>query len=92
MSAPLDPLNFIPADVFYTSVPTFQQPKQIVTVNSSNSVDKADPLRYAAHITLKGIGSDQNTHCLVQFVTPQIWRIRYNPKFSSVADYPDANT
>ena len=92
MSAPNDPLNFIPADVFYTSVPSFQQPKQIVSVVSSNSVDKTDPLRYAAHIALHGVGNNPGTHCLVQFVTPQIWRIRYNPKFSSVDNYPDANT
>jgi len=92
MSAPMDPLNFIPADVFYTSVPSFQQPKQVVNIVSSNSVDKTDLLRYAAHITLQGIDSNPNTHCLVQFVTPQTWRIRYNPKLSSVAAYPDANS
>lgn len=91
MSAPEDPLNFIPADVFYTSVPSFQRPGQVVDVQSSDSTDKSDPLRYAAHVSLQG-GGQSETHCLVQFVTPQIWRIRYNPKFSNVSEYSDVNS
>ncbi|KAL9091937.1 MAG: hypothetical protein Q9165_004689 [Trypethelium subeluteriae] len=92
MSVPADPLNFIPADIFFTSVASFAQPDHVVKVESSDSVDKTDPLRYAAHLTLAATGGGQDTHCLVQFVTPQIWRIRYNPKFSSVSQYPDANS
>ncbi|CAM1508904.1 Fc.00g026430.m01.CDS01 [Cosmosporella sp. VM-42] len=92
MSAPKDPLNFIPADVFYDSVPQFQKPGQVINVESSSSTDKSDPLRYAAHVSLQGIGQQPVTHCLVQFVTPQIWRVRYNPKFSNVGEYSDANS
>ena len=92
MSTPTDPLNFIPADIFFSSVPSFAQSQHVIDVESSDSVDKTDPLRYAAHITLSGAGGNQNTHCLIQFVTPQIWRIRYNPKFSGIDQYPDANS
>lgn len=91
MAAPRDPLNFIPADVFFASVHEFQQPNHVLSVTSSDSVTD-DPLRYAAHVRLQGIGDGPETHCLVQFVTPQVWRIRYNPKFTSVGDYPDANS
>ncbi|KAH6869776.1 glycosyl hydrolases family 31-domain-containing protein [Thelonectria olida] len=93
MSAPTDPLNFIPADVFYTSVPSFQTPGQVRTVLSSDSTDKSDPRRFAAQIYFNASDGDpgNGTNCLVQFVTPQIWRIRYNPKFQDT-DYPDANS
>lgn len=90
MSAPRDPLNFIPADVFFASVPEFQHPSRVISVASSDSVTD-DPLRYAACIQLQGIGGGPDTYCLIQFVTPQVWRIRYNPKFTNVKDYPDAN-
>ncbi|KAL2882552.1 hypothetical protein SGCOL_001753 [Colletotrichum sp. CLE4] len=97
MSAPGDLLNFIPADVFFKSVkasgPPYKTPIKAVKVESSASTHKANnPLRYAAHVTLQGVEGDVSTHCLVQFVTPQIWRIRYNPKFTAVEDYPDANS
>ncbi|KXJ94870.1 glycosyl hydrolases family 31-domain-containing protein [Microdochium bolleyi] len=93
MSAPADPLNFIPADVFYSSVPDFDKPGAVLDVQSSKSTEKTDPLRYAAHVSLAGASStDKASHVLVQFVTPEIWRIRYNPKFQNVTDYPDANS
>ena len=96
MAAPADPVNFIPADVFFKGFygsPQNQQP-QNVTVVSSNSIKPTDPLRYAADIKFQSTSGSttSETHCLLQFVTPQIWRIRYNPKFTSVTDYPDANT
>lgn len=93
MSTPVDPLNFIPADVFYQNVPNFNKPSTVVNVESgsSGSSDDTDPLRYAAHITLKDDGGS-TSHCLVQFVTPLIWRIRYNPKFSDIGKYPDSNS
>ncbi|KAF4873613.1 Alpha-glucosidase 2 [Colletotrichum siamense] len=90
MSTPVDPLNFIPADVFYQNVPNFDKPNTVVNVESGSSGD-TDLLRYAAHITLKDDGGS-TSHCLVQFVTPLIWRIRYNPKFSDIGKYPDSNS
>lgn len=97
MSAPGDLLNFIPADVFFNSVkasvPSYKTPVKAIKVESSALTEKTNnPLRYAAHITLQGVEGDASTHCLVQFVTPQIWRIRYNPKFTGVGDYPDTNS
>lgn len=92
MSVPEDKVNFIPADLFFPSVPTFEKPTQALSVVSSDSVKRTDPLRYAAHVTLQGVGGRSNSHCLVQFVTPQIWRIRYDPTFSDVSQYPDANS
>ncbi|KAF5004990.1 hypothetical protein FDECE_8515 [Fusarium decemcellulare] len=86
-SASADPLNFIPADVFYRSVPGFKNPGDILEVKSSDSTAKTELLRYAAHVSLQ-----DGTHCLVQFVTPQIWRIRFNPKFSKVDQYSDVNS
>ncbi|KAL5619805.1 hypothetical protein FOVSG1_002027 [Fusarium oxysporum f. sp. vasinfectum] len=92
MSVPDDPLNFIPADLFFPTVPNFQKPTEVVAVESSESIKPSDPLRYAAHITLGGVNGDSQTQCLVQFVTPLIWRIRYDPKYTSLSDFEDTNT
>jgi hypothetical protein len=92
LETPVDPVNFIPADTFFQSVPEFLKPKQVISVISSSSTDKSDKLRYAAKVTLRGVSGDQDTICLVQFVTPQVWRVRYNPKFQDVAEYQDDNT
>ncbi|KAL3421005.1 hypothetical protein PVAG01_07450 [Phlyctema vagabunda] len=97
MSAPEDPVNFIPADVFFPSFyksPLTQRPQVILSVKSSESQKASDPLRFAADITFQGTsaGSGQNTHCLIQFVTPQIWRIRYDPTLSEQHQYSDENT
>lgn len=96
MAATADPVNFIPADVFFKSFYGSSQNQQPadVTVVSSNSTKPTDPLRYAADIKFQSTSGSTTTetHCLLQFVTPQIFRIRYNPKFNQVTDYPDANT
>lgn len=92
MSVPHDPLNFIPADLFFPSVPGFNKPRDVVAIESSESIKKTDPLRFAAHVTLAGVNGDPQTHCLIQFVTPLIWRIRYDPKYTSLADFEDTNT
>ncbi|KAF5576151.1 alpha-glucosidase 2 [Fusarium pseudocircinatum] len=89
MATPTDPLNFIPADIFFPTVSNFTKPSEALTVESTTSTSPSDPLRYAAHITLKG---EPNTHCLVQFASPQIWRVRYNPKYTAISDYDDYNS
>lgn len=89
MATPSDLLNFIPADLFFPTTTNFTTTSEALSVESSSSTASVDPLRYAAHITLKG---DPNTHCLVQFATPQIYRVRYNPKYTNVSDYEDTNT
>ncbi|KAI8211645.1 hypothetical protein K4K52_009996 [Colletotrichum sp. SAR 10_76] len=94
MSAPQDLLNFIPADVFYNqNVPQFEKSTKLLGVQSSTSEDKDDnPLRYAAQVSLAADDGTKPTQALIQFVTPQIWRIRYNPKFTNVEEYPNDNS
>ncbi|KAH9225626.1 glycoside hydrolase family 31 protein [Colletotrichum gloeosporioides 23] len=94
MSAPKDLLNFIPADVFYNQdVPNFEKSTKLLNVQSSTSELKDNnPLRYAAQVSLSADDGTKPTQALVQFVTPQIWRIRYNPKFTKVEDYPNDNS
>ncbi|KAJ0375304.1 hypothetical protein COL26b_006515 [Colletotrichum chrysophilum] len=94
MSAPQDLLNFIPADVFYNqNVPQFEKSTKLLGVQSSTSEDKDhNPLRYAAQVSLAAEDGTKPTQALIQFVTPQIWRIRYNPKFRNVEEYPNDNS
>lgn len=92
MSVPHDPLNFIPADLFFPTVASFQKPKDVVSVTSTDSIKPDDRKRYGAHIILAGVNGGSQTHCLVQFVTPLIWRIRYDPKYTSLEDFEDTNS
>ncbi|KAF5228687.1 hypothetical protein FAUST_10917 [Fusarium austroamericanum] len=92
MSVPHDPLNFIPADLFFPTVPSFLKPRDVVSVKSTDSIKPDDLKRYGAHIVLAGVNGGSQTHCLVQFVTPLIWRIRYDPKYTSLEDFENTNT
>ena len=90
--APSDPVNFIPADVlFLQKVPDFKTPGQVINIVPSDSNNPENYLRYAAGITLQGVSGDQDTYCLVQFVTPYIWRVRYDPRNKDLKEYSNVN-
>ena len=82
-----DTMRFIKAEEFFTKFPDAKGPKSLVSAQSSQSIDPKDPLRYAALLTF-----DQGSTCLFQFVTPQLWRIRFDPVAKAASDYSDANS
>jgi len=83
-----DPVNFIPAETFFSNAAaSFKGPQKITSVNTSSSTDAKDPLRYALQLNF-----DDGTLALLQFVLPTIWRVRYDPQAKSVEDYPKCNT
>ena len=82
-----DPMRFIKAEEFFAKNPDPKGPKSLVDAKTATSKEKTDPLRYAALLTF-----DQGSTCLFQFVTPQLWRIRFDPTAKDVAKYSDDNS
>ena len=82
-----DSMRFVKAEEFFAKTPNSKGPKSLISVQSSQSVDPKDPLRYAAFLTL-----DEGSTCLFQFLTPQLWRLRLDPSAKTASDYSDANS
>ena len=87
MAGLADPMRFIKAEEFFAKTPNAKGPDTIISVQSSQFIDPKDPLRYAAFLTF-----DDGSTCLFQFVTPQLWRLRYDPSAKTPSDYSDANS
>ncbi|KZT58892.1 glycoside hydrolase family 31 protein [Calocera cornea HHB12733] len=83
-----DPLNFVPAEHFFARAAGYPHgPTTITNVHTSSSLKPEDPLRFAA-----GLEFDDGTVCLIHFASPQVWRIRYDPTFKTISDYPMDNS
>ena len=82
-----DPMRFMKAEEFFADLSGAQGPKTLISVQSSQSIERTDPLRYAAFLTF-----DEGSTCLFQFVTPQLWRIRFDPSAKTASAYSDANS
>lgn len=82
-----DPMRFIKAEEFFAKTLNTSGPDSLSSVQSSQSIDPKDPLRYAAFLAF-----DDGSTCLFQFVTPQLWRLRFDPSAKSPSDYFDANS
>ena len=82
-----DSMRFVRAEEFFSKISNAKGPKSVVDAQSSPSIDPKEPLRYAAFLTF-----DEGSTCLFQFVSPQLWRIRFDPAAKVASDYPDANS
>ena len=82
-----DSMRFLKAEEFFAKTPSAKGPKSLTSASSTQSIDPKEPLRYAALLTF-----DQGSTCLFQFVTPQLWRLRFDPSAKNASDYSDANS
>lgn len=82
-----DPMRFIKAEEFFAKTPSAKGPVSLSSIQSSQSIDPKDPLRYAAFLAF-----DDGSTCLFQFVTPQVWRLRFDPSAKTPSDYSDDNS
>ena len=82
-----DSMRFLKAEEFFAKTPNAKGPKSLTSAISTQSIDPKEPLRYAALLTF-----DQGSTCLFQFVTPQLWRLRFDPSAKNASDYSDANS
>ncbi|KAH0607116.1 uncharacterized protein H6S33_003104 [Morchella sextelata] len=85
-----DPLNFIRAEDFFASAQRFTGPTKIKKVQiSSNPRRPTDPIILERGIALL---FDDRTICVIQFIRPTLWRVRYDPTVKSLNGYRDENT
>ncbi|EJU04376.1 alpha-1-4-glucan lyase [Dacryopinax primogenitus] len=83
-----DPLNFVPAEHFFTRAAQYPHgPSSITNVHTSSSLKSEDPLRFAA-----GLEFDDGTVAIIHFASPSVWRVRYDPTFKTIADYSMDNS
>lgn len=85
-----DPLNFILAEDFFKSAREFNGPTRIESVQIARyPAQPPDPIVLERGIALF---FDDNTICVIQFVRPTLWRVRYDPTIAELNGYRDENT
>jgi hypothetical protein len=82
-----DPVNFTPAESFFSSANNFEGPQFVLSARTTTSTDPNHPLRYGVELNF-----EDGTICLIQFVMTTVWRIRYDPDVKSASEYSDVNT
>jgi len=82
-----DPINFITAEEYYQRAQGWAGPTRVTSL--SQTPPATAPLPEFWHgVTLT---FDDNTLCVVQFVRPTLFRVRYDPAVRDPGDYDDAN-
>lgn len=92
MSVPgkTDPLNFVRAEDFFLSTQKFNGPTKIIAAQTTSYPAKNnEPI-----ILERGIALffDDETICVIQFVRPSLWRVRYDPTITALNGYRDGKT
>ncbi|RPA94936.1 hypothetical protein L873DRAFT_1699735 [Choiromyces venosus 120613-1] len=83
-----DPINFITAEEYYQQAHGWGGPTQITSLSEAVPSSAAQP-EYWHGVTLT---LDDNTLCVVQFVRPTLFRVRYDPAVRNLEEYDDANS
>lgn len=89
-----DALNFIPAEEYFAQSHTWGGPKSVIKVTTTPPADA----KYKAYWHGANITFDDGSLCVVQYVRPTLFRIRYDPtrrgvRGANAADeYTDVNT
>lgn len=88
MSGVDDPINFITAEDFYSGAAKWNTPKTITKVHDRAPANIKFK-EYWHGVTLE---FNDNTLCVVQFIRPTLWRIRYDPAVILLDEYTDNNS
>jgi hypothetical protein len=89
MSGKNDPLNFLRAEDYFEAAKEWGGPKKVTSI-SLDPPSKGSPYRVNNYhgVTLT---FDDNTLCVVQFIRPTVFRVRYDPSITVADDYGDEN-
>lgn len=82
-----DPINFCTAEEYFGGISNWTGPKQ---VNSVSDVPPAD-IRVKESWHGLTLSFDDDTLCVVQFIRPTVWRVRYDPAVKDRDGYSDLN-
>ncbi|KAG0125373.1 glycosyl hydrolases family 31-domain-containing protein [Tuber indicum] len=83
-----DPINFITAEEYYRRAKGWTGPTRIDSLSQETPATAAQP-EYWHGVTLT---FNDETLCVVQFVRPTLFRIRYDPAVGNREEYDDANS
>lgn len=82
-----DPINFCTAEEYFQGIPNWTGPKQV------NSISDTPPADTRVKDCWHGLNLsfDDDTLCVVQFIRPTLWRVRYDPAVKDKDGYSDLN-
>nr|CAB52201.1 alpha-1,4-glucan lyase [Morchella vulgaris] len=83
-----DPLNFCKAEDYYAAAKGWSGPQKIIRYDQTPPQGTKDPKSWHA----VNLPFDDGTMCVVQFVRPCVWRVRYDPSVKTSDEYGDENT
>lgn len=82
-----NPLNFCKAEEFFQGLPDWKGPTQIASISEAPPADIESKENWHG-VTLT---FDDATMCVVQFIRPTVWRVRYDPAVKDANEYSDLN-
>lgn len=82
-----DPINFCTAEQYFSQLPSWKGPKEVTSISDTPPADIKVPASWHG-VTLT---FDDNTLCVVQFVRPTLWRVRYDTSVTDQNGYSDLN-
>ena len=82
-----DPINFITAEEYYQRAQGWVGPARVTSLSQTPPNTAAQPKSWRG-VTLT---FDDSTLCVVQFVRPTLFRVRYDPAVRNPEEYDDAN-
>jgi len=82
-----DPINFITAEEYYQRAQGWAGPARVTSLSQKPPTSAAKPGHWRG-VTLT---FDDNTLCVVQFIRPTLFRVRYDPAVGESDEYGDAN-
>ena len=89
-----DPLNFCRAEDYFDAVKAWGGPKEVVSTSPASPAPR-DPTVSSqfreTHYHGLTLRFDDGTLCVVQFIRPTVFRLRYDPSVRDPNDYGDEN-
>jgi hypothetical protein len=81
-----DPIKFVKAEDYFTAMneDSWKGPTEIVAIDPDNP--KAADYYHGVTLTF-----DDNTLCVIQFIRPTVFRVRYDPAVQNRDEYGDEN-
>lgn len=94
MSGISDPLNYCRAEDYFDAAKAWGGPKRVVSV-SRDPPKPRDPKACSpyreTHYHGLTLTFDDDTLCVVQFIRPTVFRVRYDPSVRDPSEYGDEN-
>lgn len=82
-----DPLSFCKAEDYFGEATAWGGPSGVASVSQTPPQDvKEKDYWRAVNLTF-----DDGTICVVQYVRPTLWRVRYDPTVTDASQYGDVN-